>query len=116
MAPKRKAGHAASAGASKEATAHTSTTKSPKAKKPKPLVSTTSVEVTAELKNKGLLIAKQLQGLFPNPPIPLQHETPFQLLVAVMLSAQVWTRTLAAWSPWCSPARHACMLTEACRL
>ena len=34
-------------------------------------------------------ISAQLQCLFPDPPIPLDHASPFQLLTAVMLSAQV---------------------------
>ena len=33
-------------------------------------------------------IAEQLRALYPAPPIPLDHKTPFQLLVAVILSAQ----------------------------
>ena len=33
-------------------------------------------------------IAKRLQQLYPQPPIPLQHSDPFTLLVAVVLSAQ----------------------------
>ena len=38
----------------------------------------------------------QLNGLYPDPPIPLDHETPFQLLVAVVLSAQVRSPGLRA--------------------
>lgn len=33
-------------------------------------------------------IAKRLQQLYPNPPIPLQHKDPYTLLIAVLLSAQ----------------------------
>lgn len=33
-------------------------------------------------------IAETLQRLYPNPPIPLAHENPYTLLVAVLLSAQ----------------------------
>lgn len=33
-------------------------------------------------------ILEQLEGFYPVTPIPLDHESPFQLLVAVMLSAQ----------------------------
>ena len=33
-------------------------------------------------------IAKMLQELYPEPPIPLDHQDPFTLLVAVLLSAQ----------------------------
>jgi endonuclease III len=34
------------------------------------------------------LILKRLNGLYPNPPIPLDHRDAFTLLVAVLLSAQ----------------------------
>lgn len=37
---------------------------------------------------KALRIAETLEALFPEPAIPLQHRDPFQLLVAVVLSAQ----------------------------
>jgi endonuclease-3 len=40
------------------------------------------------LVSKALKIAAQLQQLYPEPAIPLDHASPFQLLVAVMLSAQ----------------------------
>lgn len=33
-------------------------------------------------------IGEILDGLYPEPPIPLQHENPFTLLIAVLLSAQ----------------------------
>ena len=33
-------------------------------------------------------IAKKLESLYPNPPIPLEHQDPFTLLIAVLLSAQ----------------------------
>ncbi len=39
-------------------------------------------------RDRATRIAAQLQTLFPHPPIPLHHEGHFQLLVAVMLSAQ----------------------------
>ncbi|MBM3198409.1 MAG: endonuclease III [Chlamydiae bacterium] len=39
-------------------------------------------------KQKALLITTQLDRLFPSPSIPLTHEDPFTLLVAVLLSAQ----------------------------
>lgn len=38
--------------------------------------------------DKAQQIAQQLNELYPNPPIPLDHCGTFQLLVAVMLSAQ----------------------------
>lgn len=39
-------------------------------------------------KQKAIEIARILESLFPEVPIPLQHEDPFTLLVAVVLSAQ----------------------------
>lgn len=39
-------------------------------------------------KEKAAAIAGILQELYPNPPIPLQHQDPYTLLVAVLLSAQ----------------------------
>lgn len=39
-------------------------------------------------KEKALLISQILDELFPQPDIPLRHEDPFTLLVAVVLSAQ----------------------------
>eukprot|EP00210_Caulerpa_lentillifera_P005466 g5227.t1 len=40
------------------------------------------------LREKGIKISTILKELFPVVEIPLKHETPFQLLVAVLLSAQ----------------------------
>jgi endonuclease III len=37
---------------------------------------------------KAIRIGAQLDQLYPQPPIPLRHEDPFTLLVAVLLSAQ----------------------------
>ncbi len=37
---------------------------------------------------KAARIALELDALYPEPPIPLTHESPFMLLVAVVLSAQ----------------------------
>lgn len=39
-------------------------------------------------RDKAKLIAKQLDALYPDPAIPLNHSDPFTLLVAVVLSAQ----------------------------
>jgi uncharacterized protein (DUF4415 family) len=47
--------------------------------------------VTPAKKEKAERIRKQLLELYPKPPIPLDHQSDFQLLVAVMLSAQVLT-------------------------
>ena len=57
-------------------------------KKMKPLVTTNSVTINGALKEKAERITSQLNHLYPNPPIPLYHETGFQLLCAVILSAQ----------------------------
>ena len=43
---------------------------------------------TARTRAKAERIRLQLAQLYPNPPIPLQHQDAFQLLVAVALSAQ----------------------------
>jgi endonuclease III len=37
---------------------------------------------------RAAFIAQRLQALYPQPPIPLQHNSTFELLVAVLLSAQ----------------------------
>jgi endonuclease-3 len=37
---------------------------------------------------RAAFIAKRLQALYPQPPIPLQHSSNFELLIAVLLSAQ----------------------------
>lgn len=42
----------------------------------------------AALRDKAARIGAQLDTLFPRPPIPLDHEDPFTLLVSVVLSAQ----------------------------
>ncbi|MCU1349890.1 MAG: endonuclease [Acidobacteria bacterium] len=39
-------------------------------------------------REKALRIASILDSLYPAPPIPLEHQDPFTLLVAVLLSAQ----------------------------
>ena len=39
-------------------------------------------------KEKAERIQKMLEDLYPETPVPLDHETPFQLLVAVLMSAQ----------------------------
>lgn len=33
-------------------------------------------------------LMEQLERLYPNPPVPLDHKNPFELLIAVLLSAQ----------------------------
>lgn len=37
---------------------------------------------------KAAVILKTLDGLYPMPPIPLSHRSPYELLIAVLLSAQ----------------------------
>ncbi len=39
-------------------------------------------------KDRAQFIAQRLQELYPQPPIPLQHKNAFELLIAVLLSAQ----------------------------
>ncbi len=39
-------------------------------------------------KDKTLFILETLERLYPNPPIPLKHNSPYTLLIAVLLSAQ----------------------------
>jgi endonuclease-3 len=42
----------------------------------------------AAMRDKAARLGAQLDTLFPRPPIPLDHEDPFTLLVSVVLSAQ----------------------------
>lgn len=37
---------------------------------------------------RAAFVAQRLQALYPQPPIPLQHSSNFELLIAVLLSAQ----------------------------
>ena len=39
-------------------------------------------------KERALIVQKKLDALYPDPPIPLQHDSPYTLLIAVLLSAQ----------------------------
>ena len=39
-------------------------------------------------RERAAFILKKLDELFPNPPIPLHHSSPYTLLIAVLLSAQ----------------------------
>lgn len=39
-------------------------------------------------KDRAQFIMRRLQELYPQPPIPLQHKSAFELLIAVLLSAQ----------------------------
>ena len=38
--------------------------------------------------DRARFVKKELDKIFPNPPIPLDHESVFTLLIAVLLSAQ----------------------------
>jgi hypothetical protein len=57
-------------------------------KKATPKKPATAITPTAEQLQKAQRIAEQLNELYPAPPIPLDHSSTFQLLVAVILSAQ----------------------------
>lgn len=64
----------------------------PKRKKRKTTETASLVRANIEsLREKGIKVSTILKELFPVVEIPLKHETPFQLLVAVLLSAQVHT-------------------------
>lgn len=52
----------------------------------------------AALLQKADRIRRQLAALYPSPAIPLDHTSNFQLLVAVMLSAQVRSGGSAIWA------------------
>lgn len=57
--------------------------------KAKPRELAPSVDLTDPLlQRKAVRLVEELTALFPDPPIPLDHSSTFQLLVAVMLSAQ----------------------------
>jgi len=54
---------------------------------------------TAALRARAARIAETLDQLFPRPPIPLEHEDPFTLLVSVVLSAQCTDARVNATTP-----------------
>ncbi|KAG2487680.1 hypothetical protein HYH03_013680 [Edaphochlamys debaryana] len=66
------------------------TSSTAKKRPPRPLPASPSFKLSSldKLKAKALTIQRQLDSLYPDPPIPLHHGSTFQLLVAVMLSAQ----------------------------
>lgn len=66
----------------------TSTTAKSPAKRSTPKKQPPAIIPDTALLAKAAKIASQLQQLYPSPAIPLEHATPFQLLCAVMLSAQ----------------------------
>jgi len=71
-------------------TSETSQITTPKAKKRArmPEASPHVQSNMTQLQPKALAIAEHLRKLYPNPPIPLDHKSDFQLLCAVVLSAQ----------------------------
>ena len=52
------------------------------------MTSTSWVRISADRRRRADYIGQQLQELYPNPDIPLDHSDPYTLLVAVLLSAQ----------------------------
>lgn len=50
-------------------------------------------------KERAAYIQKKLQELFPEPAIPLQHSSPYTLLIAVLLSAQCTDARVNAVTP-----------------
>ncbi len=58
--------------------------KRPRAEEPSPHVKNS----LSQLQTKAHAISEHLKKLYPNPPIPLDHNSAFQLLCAVVLSAQ----------------------------
>lgn len=60
--------------------------KSSPAKSPKAAQAT--LQLTPDLLAKAKKLQLKLNQLYPDPPIPLDHSSSFQLLVAVVLSAQ----------------------------
>jgi endonuclease III len=76
-------------------------------KKATPKKPATAITPTAELLQKAQRIAEQLNELYPSPPIPLDHSSTFQLLVAVILSAQTTDKKV-------NEVRHVPALSAAC--
>ena len=71
--------------------------------------------------DKALRIAAQLEDLYPEVPIPLDHTDPFTLLVAVVLSAQTTDKkvnevTPALFQAAPGPAEMAAMEVEDIRM
>jgi hypothetical protein len=66
---------------------------STKTKRPRVVAPSLSVQTSLkQLEPKALRIAEHLARMYPDPPIPLNHGSNFQLLCAVILSAQVIIR------------------------
>lgn len=75
---------------------NTTPVKSPSKRSSTPKKLPPAVTPDAALLDKAARIAAQLQTLYPDPPIPLSHTSSFQLLVAVMLSAQTTDKKVNA--------------------
>lgn len=90
-APTAAAAPAAAPAAAKQPAAAAAAAAAPARKKAAKAAAAPSVDpsLLGELQAKGLRIAEQLGQLYPDPPIPLDHASHFQLLCAVLLSAQV---------------------------
>lgn len=79
-----------------------------KKKKIKALITKTSFPLSLDinsLKDKALKIHSQLLEIYGDPPCPLDHTSPFQLLVSVILSAQV-SVSIPTRLPSCSNLEH----------
>ncbi len=78
--------------AAKQAENGSTPSKTPSRKTPKKLrESLITADDLPAMRAKAARIAVILDVLYDNPPCPLDYDTPFQLLVAVILSAQVTT-------------------------
>lgn len=60
----------------------------PRKKTIKPAKGPSALTTDTKILKKASRIGAHLDSLYPSPPIPLDHASPFQLLVSVMLSAQ----------------------------
>ena len=104
-----KAGKATLAALVSEATPEPAVQPTPKkrAKVRKALLSTLwSTEDIATLQTKVERLYTQLNELYEDPPCPLNYDSPFQLLVAVVLSAQVCSQFLLKALPHFVSANH----------
>jgi endonuclease-3 len=77
-----------------------------------------SGRTASRLASKALRIGEQLDAFYPAQPIPLDHEDPFTLLVAVMLSAQTTDKKVNQVTPRLfaladTPAKMAALPVEA---
>ena len=52
--------------------------------------------------DKAKMIGEQLDSLYPETPVPLDHKDPYTLLVAVMLSAQTTDKKVNEVTPFFS--------------